>query len=205
MSNIIHLTEETEHKYTVGPLNLNSQTRQADTVMGDRLSLSGNEFDTLYMLATREGEYLTFDELYKAVWENSEYPQSREDARATIDELLIKVCSEGEGFMWIEYLPENGYKFKTHWGDNWGTMEITETPPAAIEPEVVQTPVTPTIRKLSLAATLAGIGMLAVALILMMLFLIRSPILNPPDAEPIHVELEDPDIPLANPDIDDSG
>jgi len=205
MNNIIHINQETEHKYTAGPLNLNMQTRQADTVMGAQLSLSINEFDTLYMLVTREGEYLSFDELYQAVWENSENPQSKEDARASIDELLMKVGSDGEGFMWIEYLPEAGYRFKTHWGDNWGSKEMAEAPSVPTLPDDLPPAASLRMRKLSLAVKLAGIGMLTAVVILMMLFLFRSPVLNPPDAEPIHVELEDPNIPLATPNIDDTG
>jgi len=56
-----------------------------------------------------------------------------------------------------------------------------------------------------LLVTLISIGAVAAALILMMFFLFRTPIFNPTDADPLHVELDDPNIPLVQPDVDDTG
>ena len=92
-------------QYFVGPLNINRQTRQADTVMGTKLLLGENEFDALDKLAEHEGEIFTLEQLNAAHEE--------------LGSLMKQVNSKGEGFMWIEYEPEAGYVFKTRWGRAW--------------------------------------------------------------------------------------
>ncbi|MDR0273264.1 MAG: hypothetical protein LBI27_08120 [Clostridiales bacterium] len=55
---------ENEGFVLVGPLNLNTHTKVASTIMGARLPLSSKEFDTLHMLATKEGEIVEFEAGY---------------------------------------------------------------------------------------------------------------------------------------------
>ena len=226
-SNVIREIES-ELKYTAGPLNLNRQMKQASTVMGTELSLSAREFNALEMLVRKEDEYLTFDELYSSVWKRSVNPDNIKDARISLDNLLTQVCANGEGFMWIEYEPEAGFRFKTHWGKNWDSSVRTDMPPIAFVQEANSVDGTDGIdyindttepvrihrvrliqqlRKPRIVAVTAGLGALAAAIILMLLFLFNSPLINPAEADPVYIEMEDPSVPLApapdtEPDID---
>jgi DNA-binding CsgD family transcriptional regulator len=107
--------------YFVGPLNLNRKTKKATTVMGAELHLSSDEFDALDILASHEGKPLKFKLLYKLVWDDTESESELEIARKQLNNLLQQVRDYGEGFMWIEHEPQNGYTFKTRWGHNWST------------------------------------------------------------------------------------
>jgi len=194
-------------RYSAGPLNINRSAKIAGTVMGAELILDDTEFDVLDILASREGEYVTFDELYKAIWESSENRDGKEIARTIIDDLIKKVSIDGYGFMWIDYSPEAGYIFKTHWGYNWNSQNgkrSLEPDSGSIEDDV--TPIKIIVRRRFRSAEyIAGIGAIAAGIILMLLFLFNSPILNTPDAEPLYLVLEDADIPLGLPDFEDSG
>jgi len=270
-SNVIREIETEEYRYTAGPLNLNRYLKRACTIMGRELAISAKEFNALDMLVSREGEYLTFDELYQAVWGKAENPESKENARESIDNLLMQVCNDGEGFMWIEYLHEAGYMFKTHWGKNWDKDVRTDAPVLTVLPKIEVIPevevmskdeVMPQVeamphitiipqvavmpqadadadtdigtdtatqadtgtatyveptgrsparkpiqrRRPQIAAVLAGVGAIAAAIILMLLFLFNSPLFNPPEVEdPVYMEIDDPNIPLAPaPDADAS-
>ena len=208
-SNVIREIEKDEYKYAAGPLNLNRSMRRACTIMGRELAISAKEFNALDMLVTREGEYIAFDELYTTVWGETESLESKEDARASIDNLLMQVCNDGEGFMWIEYSPDAGYRFKTYWGKNLDEDVRTDIPLLTFMPQAdTTTPVNPKkpsqTRKPQLVALLAGVSAIAAAIILMLLFLFNSPLFNPPEVEaPVYMEMEDPNIPLASaPDVD---
>jgi hypothetical protein len=107
-----------------GVLNLNKQVKQADTVMGTILSLNDNEFDALYMMAVKEGEYYTFETLYESVWGKDDGPCRRDEARKALDNISAQVQMAGEEFMWIEHDPEKGYAFHTRWGHNWQTHSL---------------------------------------------------------------------------------
>ena len=200
-------TDETGCRYSVGPLDINRAAKKAGTVMGAELILDENEFDILDMLASREGEYVTFDELYKANWKLSESHDGKETARTAIDELIKKVSFDGCGFMWIDYSPEAGYIFKTRWGNNWNPQsEISTIEPAKGASEDDTTPVKVIIRRRSRSAEyIAGVSAIAAAIILMLLFLFNTLILKPPDVEPLFKIVEDTSIPLAQPDIEDTG
>jgi len=104
-----------EPVFCIGPLNLNRQTKKASTTLGTLLLLDENEFDVLYMLATREGESLTLERLYAAVWGAEGGIQEQEAARRILDSLARKVNEAGADFMWIEYASNSGYTFKIHW------------------------------------------------------------------------------------------
>jgi len=174
-------TEETGCRYSAGPLDINRPAKKAGTVMGAELILDDNEFGVLDMLASREGEYVTFDELYKTNWDLSENRDSKETAHTKIDDLIKKVSFDGCGFMWIEYSPEAGYIFKTHWGYNWNPQSgIRSNEPDKGPYEDVPTPTNIITRRRSRSAEfIAGIGAIAAGIILILLFLFNCPILNP--------------------------
>lgn len=202
--------EELGCKYSAGPLNINRLAKKAGTVMGAELLLDDNEFDILDFLASREDEYVTFDDLYSAIWEMSESHDGRRTARAKVDGLIKKINHDGHGFMWIEYLTEAGYAFKTHWGYNWKTQSSQgekSLPTFVSDTQVINGTVIRLIKRhrLRRAELLAGVGAIAAAVILMLLFLFSSPIMNPPDANPFYIEMEDPNVPLASPDFESSG
>ena len=70
------------------------------------LRLDSKEFDTLDMLAMRENEYLTFEQLYSAVWDEKDGLDKRDNARLGLENIVMQVSRTGEGFMWIAYTPE---------------------------------------------------------------------------------------------------
>ena len=112
-----------EYLFTAGPLILDRLTKRASTSMGMELYLNDDEFDILDLLASRENDYVSFEEIYKAVWSKQGIKYCIEKARIKIDAVLLNISEKGSGFMWIEYIPEAGYKFKTHWGHNWNTKQ----------------------------------------------------------------------------------
>ena len=99
-------------------MNFNRQTKKVSTVTGALLPLDEKEFDALYMLASREGETLTFEMLYAAVWGSAEGLSEVETARLTLSTLAEKVKEAGAEFMWIEHKPKSGYMFKMRWRRN---------------------------------------------------------------------------------------
>ena len=105
--------------YFAGPLNINRQTRKADTVMGTVLPLDEEEFAALDMLVAQEGEWFTFEHLYTTLWSAKDDADDRKAAQTRLDNLIKQVRIAGEGFMWIECKPEAGYRFRTRWGHNW--------------------------------------------------------------------------------------
>ena len=115
-----------DQKYFSGPLNLDRKTKRADTVMGTQLVLDERKFDALDMLVSFDGEPLSFERIYESVWEDPSGSVSPEEARAELEDLIDQVESAGEGFMRIEYVPEAGYSFRTHWGHNWQTEAPVE-------------------------------------------------------------------------------
>jgi len=116
-----------EKRYFSGPLNLCREKKRADTVMGTELVLNEKEFDTLDMLVSREGEPVAFEQIYKAVWDDPANADGRDAARAAMWNLIEQVGSAGKGFMRIEYTPEAGYSFRTHWGHNWQTERANDS------------------------------------------------------------------------------
>jgi len=199
--------EESGCTYSAGPLYIYRAAKKAGTVMGAELILDDKEFDVLDILASREDEYVSFDELYEEIWGLSENRDFMETALTMIDDLIKKVSIDGYGFMWIEYLPDAGYIFKTHWGYNWnpqGTISSYELDNGSHEDDAA--PVKIIVRRRSRSLEyIAGIGAIAAGIILMLLLLFNSPFLNPPDVEPLFLEIEDINIPLAQPDIEDTG
>jgi len=87
--------------------------------MGTQLILNEKEFDALDILVSREGDNLSFEQLYEAVWKNADDADKRGSASDALRRLIDQVAEAGEGFMRIDYTPSEGYSFKTHWGHNW--------------------------------------------------------------------------------------
>ena len=106
-------------RYSIGPLSIFRQTKQALTVFGIALTLDEYEFNALDMLAARAEEPLPFELLYKAVWSGGTC--SRDAAKLALNNLLRQVTEIGRGFMWIEYQTDAGYIFRTRWSHNLRT------------------------------------------------------------------------------------
>jgi len=202
--------EELEYCYCVGPLNLNKLAKRACTALGVELFLDEKMFDVLDMLASRVGDYFTPEELCDAVYEGSESPEGKEIAREMADNLVSLIGAAGHGFMWIEYLPEAGYVFKTHWGHNWKTQSSPILPISAYEPTADE--LTATMLKFQkrrgrrrppLVAVIAGAVTVAAAIILALMFLLNAPILQPAGVEPAYAEFDDPRVPLASFELED--
>jgi len=177
-----------------GPLNLNRETRQASTIMGSDILLGEKDFDALFVLAMNEGEYITFERLHKASWGKSKATESLDNATAALEKLVQQINSAGDEFMWIEHTPEMGYRFKTNWGKNPHTQKVPEI---SITDNSTKVPEKP--RLMTLAAILTGAGSLAAAVMLTLLLLYSTGIMTPQEAEPLYIEVEDPNIPLAAP------
>ena len=169
--------ESKKVKYFSGPLNLCRRTKQADTVMGTELILSDAEFDMLDMLATREGEPVTFEQLYDAVWKTPDGADNHSAALKSLNNLIEQVRVAGESFMMIEYSPESGYTFKTHWGHNWQSRQVKEEP---FEPfilpsgEIIVPGVSQARDKRLVAGLLVGAGAAAVAVVLIFTAVFRD-------------------------------
>ena len=199
-----------EQKYFAGPLNLNRDTKQASTVMGIDITLGEMDFEALDLMVRKEGEYLTFQQLYDVSWGTSETTKSVEFATAALDNLITQLNSTGDEFMWVESTPEMGYKFSTRWGQNWSRQnEIKSFTPRIIEnitaitAPLTNTGITRRQRRFSPDTLLAGAGALVAALMLVLLLLYSTGVITPPAAEPLYIEVEDPGVPLAAPNFED--
>jgi len=177
--------------------------------MGVELFLDEKMFDVLDILASRVGDYFTPEELCTASG-GPESPDGRETAGKMADNLLKLIGAAGHGFMWIEYQPEAGYVFRTHWGHNWKTQSTPVLPVSVDGPTADE--LTAAILKFQkrrgryrppLAAVIAGAATVAAAIILALLFLLNAPILHPAEVEPAYAEFDDPRVPLASFDLED--
>jgi len=160
-------------KYFSGPLNLDRKTKRADTVMGTQLVLDERKFNALDMLVSFDGEPLSFERIYESVWEGAPGSVSREEARAELKDLIDQVDSAGEGFMRIEYVPENGFSFRTHWGHNWQT-EAPGEDVFALPDNLIGVSEKPKKRERRLIATLIAGAVAAVAAIVMILAFVMN-------------------------------
>jgi len=202
--------EELEYSYCVGPLNLNKATKRACTALGVELFLDEKMFGALDLLASRVGDCISAEELSEAMCAGSENPDGKETALESIDNLINLICATGHGFMWIEYLPEEGYIFKTHWGHNWKTQSAPVMQKPANEP--TEDELTAAMLKFKkrqgryrppLAAVIAGAAAVAAAIILALMFLLNAPVLQPGEVEPAYAEFDDPQVPLATFNLED--
>jgi len=162
-------------KYFAGPLNLCRETKQADTVLGAEFILDENEFDALDMLAMHEGQALSFEQLFEAVWKTPDNADNRAAAHAKLNVLMEKINTAGEGFMRIDCSPEKGYTFQTHWGHNWGKKQpLVET---YVRPaDEMTAPDEPQVRKRRPSSILlGGLGAAAAVIALVVTAIFSSP------------------------------
>ncbi|MCL2575152.1 MAG: helix-turn-helix domain-containing protein [Defluviitaleaceae bacterium] len=103
--------------YIAGPLNLDITNKQASTAMGSKIPLSSQEFDTLQALAQRQNDTVDFESIYQIAWNDGNF--DRQTVKASLKQLIQKISEAGQGFMWIEYVAETGYRFKVQWGRGW--------------------------------------------------------------------------------------
>jgi len=158
--------ESRKTKYFSGPLNLFREAKQADTVMGTELTLSAAEFDALDMMVEREGEPVTFEQLYDAIWKTPDGVDNSAEARAALDRVIEQVSIAGESFMEIEFSPESGYTFQTHWGRNWQARQQQEDPFVLPSGEMVVPGVSQSRGKRVVAGLVAGAVVTAAAIVL---------------------------------------
>ncbi|MCL2057122.1 MAG: hypothetical protein FWH02_07910 [Oscillospiraceae bacterium] len=101
-----------------GPLTLDSHSNRAYIVSHTELDFTPDEFEALYMLATREDVPISFKQLYCSLWEREDGICRREEAREALNKIVEEVNAAGNGFVWIEYSPLAGYTFRTRWAHN---------------------------------------------------------------------------------------
>ena len=191
----------TGHENFAGPLNLNKETRRATTVMGLELVLGENDFEALDLFVTNVGKYLTFQQLYDAAWGRSESTKSLTFASAALDNLVLHINNVGDEFMWIEQTPGLGYVFYTCWGNDWNKQSgIKVYTPSKAKPSAIVAKNTRKPRSPVPMAFIVGASTIAAAIVIVFLLLIRTGVITPTEAEPIHIEMEDPAVPLAPPD-----
>jgi DNA-binding response OmpR family regulator len=89
---------------TVGDLSLDRDRRQA-TVRGERVELTKQEFDLLYMLASRPGAVFTRAALLQEVWSDDTYVTDR-----TVDTVISRLRRK------IEREPQDPEMLLTAWG-----------------------------------------------------------------------------------------
>jgi len=76
------------------------------------MSLSEEEFDTLYLLVQRPDIALSFDELYNAAWLTEDGEDNRAAAKMGIKSLIDQVNNAKDCPLWIELVQERGYVFR---------------------------------------------------------------------------------------------
>ena len=117
------------HMFVIGPLNLNKRDKLATTIQQRELSIDEYQFDSLYMLATREDEPITFEYLYTEIWGDflcricgdeglgqlNDCHYKRNTAKQALENLWLIVKRNGGGLMWIDHCNEKGYTFRTSW------------------------------------------------------------------------------------------
>jgi len=182
----------TSHYYIAGPLNLDREQKKASTVMGGNLGLDGNEFDALYMLATNEGKYLSYQQIANA--------SKGIKSETAIKKLVEQINTAGDSFMWIEFEQGSGYMFKTSWGRNWSESKNTNDSVNSITEKVnASTEKKGKSNKTSLKTFVSGAGALAAIILLALFTLLITGVIAPTSPDPVYIEaeLEEREIPLA--------
>ena len=91
-----------------GPLVLDSQKSRA-LIYDEDLGLAEEEFGALDLLVKEKGAPLSFDTLYRAVWELPGETDERAAARQGLERLVNRLNAAGRGVIWIEPLPGESY------------------------------------------------------------------------------------------------
>jgi len=198
----------TEDRYIAGPLNLNRRTKQADTAMGTQIVLKAKDFEALDLLATNEGEYISFEDLYKIAWGTSKETASISHAKASLNNLVSQVNTAGNKFMQIENNQKGSYKLITHWGNSWKNRNNTARETlntSASSNNKTHKSTKPNIeskkRRFSYKTLLTGAGVIAVvALITLLLYL--TGVISQSATEPLYIDIEEPGVPLAAPNVE---
>ena len=113
-------TGSLDHIFTAGPISLDGYNNQVHIVPNIVIQLSSYEYDMFYMLASRESVTLTFEQIYKSVWENDDGNDRRKEAKDVLDSLVDKLNSSGTQFAWFDVC-EKGYTFRTKWAHNFSS------------------------------------------------------------------------------------
>lgn len=95
-----------------GPLVLD--TLKSRAIVEDKIvHLTEEQFDALYLLVQREGETMSFEDLYQSAWEIPDSGNCRRyAARQELKELTAKFSTTGKGVVQIEMLPEDRFCFR---------------------------------------------------------------------------------------------
>jgi len=112
-----------DHIFIFGPLSLDCYRHRAYIVPNTEILFSSGEFYTLHLLAAREDIILSFEQIYNAVWEREDGNDRRDEAVKVVNDLVKKINTVGNGFVWIENNPPRGFTFRTKWAHNrekWG-------------------------------------------------------------------------------------
>ena len=111
------------HIKIIGPLTMDSRKNQVYIVPDVNLKLSQDEFEVLNMLAVRENISLSFEWLYRAIWDLTDNTDHREEAFCIIESIVNKINSSGAGFVWIDYDASDCYTFHTKWSQMAGGVK----------------------------------------------------------------------------------
>lgn len=93
-----------------GPLALDTLKSRAYIGNVD-LGLTEEQFNALYLLVQREGEAMSFEELYKAVWEPLDECGRREEAQMSLVHLAEQCTALGKGEIFVEMPAKGSYRF----------------------------------------------------------------------------------------------
>jgi len=105
----------TEHIFIAGPLALDGRANAAYIISNEAIRLNSDEFETLYILASRKDMDLSFELLYNAVWEMEDGRDRRWEAKKGIAGVMAAINSAGNDFVWIEHNPPDSYVLRARW------------------------------------------------------------------------------------------
>ena len=102
----------------IGPLTMDSRKNRVYIVPDVKIKLSQDEFEVLNMLATRENISLSFEWLYKAIWDLGDGTDRRGEALKCIEKVIRKINGLESSFIWIDHHKPESYTFHSKWGHN---------------------------------------------------------------------------------------
>ena len=200
-----HESKTEKNHVFAGPLNLNKVMRQASTVMNGSIALNSEEFDALFLMASNEGEFLTFQQIYEVSWGKNKEAKNLDTATSALNDMVEKINEINKEFMWIESTPGMGYRFNTRWGHNWNSNNKKNSTTNITN--ITDSKTNKTLRhKMSVKTLITGAGALVAILMLALLYILQSTGLKtPPSPGPVYIEaeIEDSTIPLGTLDLDD--
>ena len=106
-----------------GPLAIDTLKDRA-YINNVELALSAYEFGVLFLLAQREGFYISFEQLYESVWHTPYYPDiydnpsdykepaSRGEVQTEISRFIVKLNGMAQSVMKIECSADKGYALR---------------------------------------------------------------------------------------------